>query len=343
MNIGFIAPQSIAAVNGGVRTQALMTAKHLKDLGVNISFVSPWEHLSSKKIDAFHVFTASPENSGIVSRLHEEGRKIILSPVLFSNRSPSKIATFLKFESAFSKLNKGIRSEFSIKKDICKKADLILPNTNDEAHLIETGFDISGKKIQVIPNGVESRFANSDPSLFKEQTGLSNFVLFSGQASAERKNVLKLIKSFDELDMNLVIIGDFSNSEYSKECIKLANKIESIHLMDTLAHDSDLLSSAYAACSVFVLPSQFETPGIAALEAALAGANIVITEVGGTRDYFKNFAEYVSPYSDRSISKGIQSAFEKAPSDDLKNHILENYTWDIVAKKTLNQYEKVLS
>jgi len=43
-----------------------------------------------------------------------------------------------------------------------------------------------------------------------------------------------------------------------------------------------MLASAYAACDVFVLPSMFETPGIAALEAGLAGAKIVITKYGGT-------------------------------------------------------------
>ena len=40
-----------------------------------------------------------------------------------------------------------------------------------------------------------------------------------------------------------------------------------------LDHHDPLLASAYAAARVFALPSWFETPGLAALEAALAGCS----------------------------------------------------------------------
>ena len=46
------------------------------------------------------------------------------------------------------------------------------------------------------------------------------------------------------------------------------------------------LASAYAAARVFALPSWFETPGLAALEAGLAGCAVAITPYGSTRDYF---------------------------------------------------------
>ena len=44
-----------------------------------------------------------------------------------------------------------------------------------------------------------------------------------------------------------------------------------------LDHHDPLLASAYAAARVFALPSWFETPGLAALEAALAGCSVAIT------------------------------------------------------------------
>ena len=81
-----------------------------------------------------------------------------------------------------------------------------------------------------------------------------------------------------------------------------------------------LLASAYAACDVFVLPSQFETPGIAALEAGLAGAKIVITPVGGTkRSYFGNNAIYVEPTSTENIAEGILAAL-KNKKDNCVSH-----------------------
>lgn len=342
MKVGYIAPQSIAAVNGGLRTQALFTAAHLKELGIELVFISPWDDISTMDIDLFHVFSASVDNIGIVSRLHELGKKIVLSPVLFSNRSASNIRKLLKVEEKLTSFSAGIRSEFAHKKEICSKADILLPNTSDESNLISTAFDIPTSLLHVIPNGVEKRFIDSDSTLFEKEIGFKDFVLFAGQASAPRKNVLGLLEAFEGINEKLVIIGDFGNSEYSQKCLSIADENPNVHLMNSLDHNSELLSSAYAACKVFVLPSQFETPGIAAMEAALAGANIVITEVGGTKDYFKDYATYIAPHSNKDIRKGIEKAMNIPRSTDLKDHILKNYTWYKVAEQTMIQYKKVL-
>ena len=102
-----------------------------------------------------------------------------------------------------------------------------------------------------------------------------------------------------------------------------------------------MLASAYAACNVFALPSTFETPGIAALEAALAGAKIVITPHGGTRDYFNNMAEYVNPYSVESIRAGIVASLESKKSNTLQQHIKNEFLWNRVAEKTLAVYKSI--
>ena len=90
-------------------------------------------------------------------------------------------------------------------------------------------------------------------------------------------------------------------------------------------NDSPMLSSAYASCNTFALPSLYETPGIAALEAGLAGAKIVITPYGGTKDYFKDMAIYSDPYSVDSIKKSIEDSLNKPKDDKLKKHIEQNF------------------
>jgi glycosyltransferase involved in cell wall biosynthesis len=342
MKVGFIAPQSISVINGGVRTQALMTAESLAKLGVEIVFISPWDNITETDIDLFHVFTAGYETIGIVSRLHEQKRKVVVSPVMFSNRSSSTIRRSINVEEKLTSISAGIRSEFGIKKDVCKKADLLLPNTSSEAQLISKAFELDESKINVVPNGVELRFQNASSDLFFTQNKLRDFVLFAGQSSAPRKNILSLIKAMQNIDSDLLIIGSFDDSEYSKVCLKFVENNPRIHLLATIDHDSDLLASAYAACKVFVLPSQFETPGIAAMEAALAGANIVITKAGGTKDYFKEYAEYVSHDSIESIKKGILAALEKPKSTELKHHISDTYSWDKVGEMTLNNYQELM-
>ena len=343
MKVGYVAPMSIAAVNGGLRTQALQTIAHISNYGVEAVKLSPWDDLEKKSLDLVHVFGATIENVGIIDQLYAQQIPIVLSPVFFSNRSAVVIKRFLNIERLSKTVSDALRSDFSVKAELCAKANLILPNTTEEAKLIESGFSIASKKLKVVPNGVETYFSEASPDTFVEKYGLKDFVLFAGQAGAERKNVIKLLEVASEIESDIVIIGSFYENEYSKKCVFLAEKAENVTLIETLEHDSELLSSAYAASKVFVLPSQFETPGIAAMEAALAGSNIVITEKGGTKDYFDGFAEFIDPHSTASVLKGIRNALSKESSKHLKNHILNNFTWDKVAEKTSEQYKVVMS
>ncbi len=343
MKVGYVAPMSISAVNGGVRTQALFTLKHCQMLGVEPILISPWEDLKEQKPDLIHVFGSSIENSGIIPQIKDLGIPLLLSPIFFSNRSAKVIKRALKVEKMSAVLGSGIRSDFSIKAELCMQADLILPNTQAEAGLIEAGFSVSGNKIQVVPNGVESRFAKAEPNLFTDTYALEDFVLFVGQASAPRKNVQKLLNIASKIQKPVVIIGSFGEDEYSRSCLKIADESSNVTLISTLEHENELLASAYAACKVFVLPSYYETPGIAAMEAALAGAEIVITQHGGTKDYFADFAEYINPDSEESLLKGINNALQKNSLDSLKEHILSNFTWEEVAELTIGQYKKMIA
>jgi glycosyltransferase involved in cell wall biosynthesis len=145
----------------------------------------------------------------------------------------------------------------------------------------------------------------------------------------------------NDTDIPLVIIGAPlpGQSYYYEICKKEAGN--NIHFLGHFDHDSELLASAYSAARVFALPSWAETPGISALEAGLAGCNVVITNRGSTTEYFKNFATYCNPGSVRSIRNAIIEAYNRERSEELRNHILANYTWDIVAQKTLDAYELI--
>ncbi len=118
------------------------------------------------------------------------------------------------------------------------------------------------------------------------------------------------------------------DEEYFRLCKKEAKNSKNIHFLGYIPHNSTLFLSAYAACKVFVLPSWYETPGLAALEAGLAGANVVITQRGATKEYFKKYAWYVDPSSVKSIREKTLEAFYAKKSKKLSKHILKNYTWE---------------
>ena len=343
MNVCFIIPQNVATVNGGVRTQALFTIDELKKLGVNATLLNPWEPIQPKNIDIVHVFRAGPDTLGVTEAFSRLGKKIVVSPIFFSTRSPALIRTSLLVETLTKPFAKGIRSDFSLKSSMCKLADAVLPNTQAESELLIKGLNVNPNKITIVPNGVEERFAQPSNEEFLNVYGIKNFVLFAGQAGAPRKGVIHLLEAAKNIDAPFVIIGDLYEDDYGSACKRIIKEYKHIHHIPTLHHASSLLRSAYAACCVFVLPSLYETPGIAAMEAALGNSNVVITEVGGTKEYFGEYAEYIKPNNVASIEKAIKASLEKKPPTALKQHILENYTWEKVASKTLDVYKKLLS
>jgi glycosyltransferase involved in cell wall biosynthesis len=72
------------------------------------------------------------------------------------------------------------------------------------------------------------------------------------------------------------------------------------------------------------------------------GCNIVVTEKGDTRDYFKDDAWYCNPDDIASIKDAVDKAY-KAPYDPaFKERILKNYTWERAAEETLAGYKDVL-
>lgn len=340
MKIGIAAPLSLASVNGGVRTQVLQTAHHLRLLNVDLEFIQfNQEHFN---YDLVHVFAASPETIGIAHQIKSNGIKLIVSPVFYSNRNSSIISLSLFIERMASFVGQGIRSDFGIKSEICRNADMILPNTLSELQLVRDGLKVNREKLQIIPNGVESRFRKATPDHFINTYGLKDFVLFVGQAGAPRKNIIQLLKSAPNINSQIVIIGDFYDDTYSRTCLEMAESAHNVLLLNSMDHNDPLLESAYAACKVFCLPSLYETPGIAALEAALAGANIVITKHGGTKEYFEELALYVDPNSTQNISTTVNHSLHNNQSDHLCKRIVENYTWEIVAQKTKEVYTHLL-
>ena len=106
-------------------------------------------------------------------------------------------------------------------------------------------------------------------------------------------------------------------------------------------HDDPILESAYAAARVLALPSWFETPGLVALEAALAGTAVVVTPHGCTREYFGDRVGYARPDRPSEIARAVADAWAGGPDAGLSAHVGRYYPWSEVARRTAEAYEQV--
>lgn len=341
MKICLASYQAVTLLHGGPNTQLRMTARYLPEYGVEPILFDPWKSGDWREYDAFHIFAASIGTYHLAREVHARRLPLVVSPIMFSNHSSGFIRRGLKATRLLQKVGKGIWSDYALMADICSWASAVLPNTRAEADLVERGLGIDRGKISVIPNGVEERFSSADPEKFRKQYGLSGFILNVGHIGYERKNVLSLIRALGMIDHPSVIIGRTLSNAHAEECLREARKHKQILIIDGIDHDSELLASAYAACDVFVLPSFFETPGIAALEAALAGAKIVITPNGGTREYFGDFARYANPGSVESIRLETVKALSDSRNPRLRDHVLNHFGWKSISARTAAVYKKI--
>ncbi len=229
----------------------------------------------------------------------------------------------------------GLKSQ---QKAVLDMADILLPNADLEYQLIKRDFAIE-KPYFVVPNAADSDIASGDMDVFFSEFGLKDFVLAVGSISI-RKNYLSLIKALKRTGLKLVIVGKSCAAEakYAELCRKEAN--EDVQFIDGL--ERDMLANAYAAAKVHVLPSWYETPGLASLEAGLAGCNIVTTDRGSTREYFGEFAWYCNPSDLSSIRSAVVNAYKAPRTDSLRELIAQRYTWKKAAEVTLEAYRSLL-
>jgi glycosyltransferase involved in cell wall biosynthesis len=219
-------------------------------------------------------------------------------------------------------------------------ADLVLTNSRSEANQLRRLFGLSAGRIRVVPNGVLPAVGSASPELFFSRFGEFPFVLSVGRIEP-RKNTLELVRSARRLALPLVIVGKAPPGfeQYETLCRRAADP--RTRWLGQLDHHDPLLASAYAAARVFALPSWFETPGLAALEAALAGCAIVITPFGSTKEYFGDLVEYARPHRPDEIGRALASCWENGAHPELRDRVESRYLWPRVAGLTAEAYGSV--
>jgi polysaccharide pyruvyl transferase CsaB len=217
-------------------------------------------------------------------------------------------------------------------------ADVCLPNSEMEAELILRDLGGERERFLVVPNAVGPPFFEANPEEFVETHGVRDFVLCVGRVE-KRKNQLGLLAALRETGLPLVLIGQPNPESYRELCRRYAAK--GTLFLDPLPQEK--LASAYAAAKVHALASWYETPGLASLEAAAAGCNIVSTDRGSAREYFGEQAWYCNPKDLGSIREAVLAAYRAPRSTALQERVRQNYTWRIAARRTLEGYELALS
>jgi len=244
-------------------------------------------------------------------------------------------------------------------------ADMIITVSNAmKDELIGLGFP--AEKIQVVYNGVDpqkySREQVSDEKVreVRQQYGLKDndvMVLFLGRL-VWVKGVDKLIASMSHVlqkipNAKLVIVGLGDMREY------LERMVQNLKLQDVVKFRFEFIPEEervahYAACDVAVFPSVYEPFGIVALEAMSMGKPVVVgaSGVSGMREVVVPSGQeqcgfHVNPNDPTDIAWAIVSAVQDSQrkvqlGQNGRKKVLQEFTWDVIAKKTIQCYNELL-
>jgi len=230
--------------------------------------------------------------------------------------------------------------------------DLWLPTTIPEATFLADKYRIPRAKIRVVPNGVTDLFIAPATSsdIFRKRFFVEGpFVLNVGRFHPV-KNQLALIDACARAKAKLVLIGnaDLNEHRYFEICMtRMSQAGGTVIHIPALAQDDPLLASAYAAARVFALPSEFETFGIAALEAAVSGCRLVLTDQMAARDLFEPLARWVAPTDHAGLTDAITQALGDANPDPdshraRRQWLRDHLTWEKVGEQLMTSYGAVL-
>lgn len=360
---------------GGDTIQMLKTKEYLEQIGVSVD-ISLDKNPNVSSYDLVHVFNmqdiAVTHSYYQILNAKRQGKPVALSTIYWNvseiyalekrmaaeyahnmhSKPESRINSVLR-KSLGIEIKKLSRLEGMLKEERQKEserliksqqlsclllANAILPNAKAELDLLCKDFEIQINNAHIIPNAAERFFQYSDGSQFVKKYGINNFVMCVGRVEIN-KNQLLLIRALKESGLPLVIIGNPGMQNYYCQCLQEAGK----NVLFLKHMPPDELISAYGAAKVHALPSWRETPGLVSLEAGLAGCNIVVTNRGSTEEYFGKLAYYCEPDDVSSIQNTVEMAFHEPKNKELAIHILNNFTWEKAAGKTLFAYETILN
>lgn len=315
----------------GSKMQAEIWLKELGKKGHSVDRINPWGHYNWKEYDIIHVFGFGLWNYDIIHWGVGLNPNFVFSPIIDTNTPMWKYKLATHFGCSRLRLFSQNYALRRLKEDI----KFFFARTEYEANYLREGYGISNEKIGIVP--LSYREDHYDSTIKKEP-----FCLFAGTMTQDRKNVPSLIMAAKKYGFRLVLVGNKGNAESEAKLRSLIGDVTNIEIKGFVS-DEELIS-LYNRAKVFALPSLNEGVGLVALEAATHGCNVVITNLGGPKEYYPTgTAQTINPYSIDDIGQGIIKALDDDDSQPkLREYILEKYNASTCTDKLIGYYQQLI-
>jgi len=239
---------------------------------------------------------------------------------------------------------------------IIDSADALVVSTHIEKDDIARLYQVSDTPIRVIPPGVntnlfhpaETRMARQSLNLPDKRT-----ILYVGRVEPLKglDILLRAIALLNDGDgANLLIVG--GSPEKDVELERLNTLADNLDISDIVTFtgsvDQEHLPNYYNAADVFVLPSWYESFGLAALEAMSCGTPVVVSRVGGLTTFVEHGKSgYLVPWRcpeafARSLEILLENPSLRKAMGSAARHKALRLSWAAMAIEMLACYHKVI-
>ena len=312
----------------GIRMQAETWANELIKQGHELIRINPWQQIEWNYFDVVHVIGADRASDTLLNRLSKCCKKIIFSPIIDTIEPiwKYKIATYTGCRKLrLYSVNYALRqSKPFIKRWVVRSMY--------EAKYVNKAYDVPTENISIIPLSFRTPIYTKYP--VKEP-----FCLHVSMLTDSRKNVKRLVEAAAKYKFRLILAGSIRTEQDFKPIHSIIERCENITYLGRVS-DEELIQ-LYKKAKVFALPSINEGVGLVAVEAASYGCDIVITKIGGPKEYYADMAYLVDPYNVDEIGQAIMNAMtETRFQPKLQLHIQEKYNLTYCVNKLIEEYNK---
>ncbi len=231
-----------------------------------------------------------------------------------------------------------IRSWYSFlrmqKKVAIKLNTVVTPSSNSKKDIMND-FKVSGERIHVIHNGIDTISFTPKPHLRQ----YSQRIITTASADVPLKGLDFTLKAVSKLkhefnDIKLIIIGNPRSGGHTERLIQQLEIFDRVSFKTNLTKDE--IAAEYARSQIAVVSSLYEGFGFPVGEAMACSVPLIATDIASIPEITDRYAELVNAEDADQIADAIkkilgnyETYFERAKLG--REHILKNFNWKNIA------------
>lgn len=328
MRIAFIISSNLCiSSHSGIRIQADTWAGELKRQGHDVIKVNPWDYQDWKTYDVIHLIGYS-EFIPYLDGVYQQNKNIIFSPIIDSMQN-IRLYRFITYWGCKKLRLTSNNYEMRLASKYITKWSV---RTKFEYRYVNEAYGVPVSKISLNP--LSYRLSPGDYNPERKP-----YCLHVSKLTDGRKNVMRLVQAAERYHFNLKLAGSISSETDFSPIKEIIDRNENIEYLGRVS-DKELLR-LYQDAKVFALPSVIEGVGLVALEAAACGCDIVVTNVGGPKEYYGDMAFHVNPLSIESIGEAVMKALNETSQPELRDYVMKNYSQEKCVSDMAVMYKRI--